>query len=269
MATEARKRGLPPELPVMASLVESGLKNLPGGDADSAGYFQMRESIWNSGDYAGYKDKPERQLDWFLDHALAVKKERVAAGRPVNSAHYGDWVADVERPAAQYRGRYQLRLDDARHLLERAHSDRERSHSTPSSHGHDLPAADPSNPGGVLRPSEMVSVATKVDKLHLPYHWGGGHGATPAAIGTPVDCSGYVSQILGVTPRTSGGFMSFGKAGPGKEVTIYANQEHVLIEIRGRFFGTSHSNPGGGAGEIPPPDPSYLSRFVKRHPAGL
>src|SRR5205823_6423142 len=42
LASEAQKRGLPKELPVMASLVESGVKNLQGGDADSAGFFQMR-----------------------------------------------------------------------------------------------------------------------------------------------------------------------------------------------------------------------------------
>ena len=42
MAGQAQKRGLPPELPLMASLVESGMKNLNFGDADSVGFFQMR-----------------------------------------------------------------------------------------------------------------------------------------------------------------------------------------------------------------------------------
>ena len=31
---QAEKRGLPPQLPIMASLVESGMKNLNFGDAD-------------------------------------------------------------------------------------------------------------------------------------------------------------------------------------------------------------------------------------------
>src|SRR5687767_6063392 len=52
MAEAAVKAGLPPELPVMAALVESGLTNLNFGDADSAGFFQMRVSTWNQGDYA-------------------------------------------------------------------------------------------------------------------------------------------------------------------------------------------------------------------------
>ena len=53
MAAEAKKRGLPPQLPVMAALVESSLKNLNFGDADSVGFFQMRVGIWNQGDVRG------------------------------------------------------------------------------------------------------------------------------------------------------------------------------------------------------------------------
>ena len=53
LGKQAEKAGLPPELPVMASLVESGVKNLNHGDADSVGFFQMRVGIWNKGEYAG------------------------------------------------------------------------------------------------------------------------------------------------------------------------------------------------------------------------
>ena len=104
----------------MAGLVESGLRNLNYGDADSVGFFQMRVGIWNQGDYAGYPDNAELQLKWFLDQAEAVKQQRVAAGKSVDDPNsYGEWVADVERPRAQYRGRYQLRLEEARGLLGR------------------------------------------------------------------------------------------------------------------------------------------------------
>jgi hypothetical protein len=277
MASEARKRGIPGELPIMASLVESGLHNVQGGDADSVGYFQMRVGIWNRGAYAGYPGHPEKQLDWFLDQAEAVKKQRAGAGRPLDSGHYGDWIADVERPAAQYRGRYQPMLAQARDLLEHAGHNRGGSGSNGGgSNGagsrQELTAIDPGaagGAGGVRSPRAMLSVASRIDRMHLPYKWGGGHGAEPAPIGTPVDCSGYVAQILGVKPRTSGGFMSYGRPGPGREVTIYANSEHVLIQIGNRFFGTSGSNPGGGAGEIPRPSPSYLSNFTRRHPPGM
>ncbi|MDA0173877.1 CHAP domain-containing protein, partial [Solirubrobacter taibaiensis] len=118
MAGQAEKRGLPPELPVMAALVESGMKNLNYGDADSIGFFQMRVSIWDQGPYKGYGDKPELQVKWFLDEAEKVKNARVAAGKPIDDPdHYGEWIADTERPAAQYRYRYQTKLSEAKGLL--------------------------------------------------------------------------------------------------------------------------------------------------------
>ncbi len=116
MGEEARRHGLPRELPVMASLVESGLSNLPGGDADSAGFFQMRVGIWDKGVYRGYTRRPELQVRWFIDQALAYKA-RQGAGFGKDPAGWGDWIANVERPAAQYRFRYQLRLAEARRLL--------------------------------------------------------------------------------------------------------------------------------------------------------
>jgi hypothetical protein len=120
MAKQAQKAGLPPELPVMASLVESGVKNLNFGDADSVGFFQMRVGIWNKGAYAGFPQHPELQVKWFIDHALAVKRQAIAAGNAdfgKDPSKYGDWIADVEQPLAIYRGRYQLRLEEARRLL--------------------------------------------------------------------------------------------------------------------------------------------------------
>jgi hypothetical protein len=120
MAQGARAAGLPGELPVMAALGESGLRNLPYGDRDSVGYFQMRTGIWDGGPYAGYLTRPELQLRWFVDRALGVRAARVAAGDGAfgtDPAAWGAWIADVERPAERYRARYQERLDAARRLL--------------------------------------------------------------------------------------------------------------------------------------------------------
>ncbi|HTN23467.1 MAG TPA: hypothetical protein VL120_05735 [Solirubrobacteraceae bacterium] len=120
MAKGARDAGLPSELPVMASLHESGLRNLPWGDRDSVGYFQMRTSIWDHGTYAGYLARPELQLRWFIDQALAVRAARVAAGDiafGTDPEQWGEWIADVERPAAPNRGFYQPQLETARALL--------------------------------------------------------------------------------------------------------------------------------------------------------
>jgi hypothetical protein len=120
MADGALRRGVPPELPVMGALVESGMKNLNYGDADSAGFFAMRVSIWNRGDYAGFPENPPLQLKWFLDRALAIQLMKLASGDlgyGADENRYGEWAADVLTPAEQYRGRYQLRLGEARALI--------------------------------------------------------------------------------------------------------------------------------------------------------
>jgi hypothetical protein len=125
----------------------------------------------------------------------------------------------------------------------------------------------------------LVAEATKranlIDQQKLPYLWGGGHAkkVTNYKKTEPLDCSGAVSAVLGIDPRVSGQFSSWGKKGRapnGKGITVYSNAEHVLMEIDGHFFGTSQSNPGGGAGWIPRSQisDSYLSRFTARHVTG-
>jgi cell wall-associated NlpC family hydrolase len=182
MASSAQKRGLPPELPVMAALTESGLKNLSGGDADSVGFFQMRVSVWNQGAYSGYPDKPDRQLQWFLDHAEAVKKQRLARGLSVDDPNqYGDWVADVENPAAQFRGRYQQHLADARQLL--AHA------ATKPSGGDGVAQVADVASGAHAGPRALAAVADARKFLGTPYRWG---GSSPK---TGFDCSGLVQWV--------------------------------------------------------------------------
>ena len=119
MGTTAEEAGLPAELPVMAALTESGLKNLNFGDVDSIGFFQMRLGIWNQGEYAGFAERPDLQLKWFIDQAKHVheamrRRNRDPLGRPET---YGEWAADVTRPPEQYRGRFQPKLPEAQRLL--------------------------------------------------------------------------------------------------------------------------------------------------------
>jgi hypothetical protein len=191
MGGAAQKRGLPPELPVMAGLVESGLRNINYGDADSVGFFQMRVGTWNQGAYAGYPDKPELQLKWFLDTAAAVKKQRIASGQPVDDPNsYGEWIADVERPAAQYRGRYQLRLEEAQGLLKQGA-------------GSQLEPIDGAGGGGGrgAGPRAVAAVAEAKKYLGTPYLWG---GSSPK---TGFDCSGLMQWAYAKAgiqiPRTS------------------------------------------------------------------
>jgi hypothetical protein len=117
MARGAADRGLPHELPVMAAIAESGLRNLKG--SSYAGFFGMSLSL-NRGEYRGFPRNPDLQLHWFLDTASLVRQRRVAEGRPdpaEDEAAYGIWIADVERPARDFRSLYQTHLDEARALI--------------------------------------------------------------------------------------------------------------------------------------------------------
>ncbi|HEX2087798.1 MAG TPA: hypothetical protein VHF89_19085, partial [Solirubrobacteraceae bacterium] len=79
-----------------------------------------------------------------------------------------------------------------------------------------------------------------------PYKWGGGHGRWQD---TGYDCSGSVSYALAAAgllngPLASGPLMRWGKAGPGKWLTIYSNPGHVFMVVAGVRFDTSAANRG-------------------------
>jgi hypothetical protein len=101
-----------------------------------------------------------------------------------------------------------------------------------------------------------------------PYIWGGGHGKW---LDKGYDCSGSVSFALASAgllsgPLTSGLLMSWGEAGKGKWVTIYASPTHVFMEVAGIRFDTGAQRVTGSRWI------NYMrptNGFVARHPAGL
>jgi hypothetical protein len=122
MARGAAVRDLPQELPVMAGLAESGLRNLrhPGGSF--FGFFGMHTSL-NAGVYRGFPKNPELQLRWFTDTAVAVRQREIAESGQAygaRAADFGEWIADVERPAAENRDGYQPYFDEADALIPRS-----------------------------------------------------------------------------------------------------------------------------------------------------
>jgi cell wall-associated NlpC family hydrolase len=101
-----------------------------------------------------------------------------------------------------------------------------------------------------------------------PYKWGGGHGAWKDS---GYDCSGSVSFALAgaglmSSPLTSGGFMHWGDAGPGRWISIYANSGHVFMVVAGLRFDTVGA--AGGTRWQSAKGESY-GNFVVRHPPGL
>jgi cell wall-associated NlpC family hydrolase len=125
-------------------------------------------------------------------------------------------------------------------------------------------AAAPQSAPGVVR--DVIRGANVIAKT--PYLWGGGHGSW-SAVG--YDCSGSVSFALANAglldaPLTSGQLAHWGAPGPGRWITIYANDGHVFMEVAGLRFdtgglrGTSTRWQASGRG---------TGGFVVRHPVGL
>jgi hypothetical protein len=103
-----------------------------------------------------------------------------------------------------------------------------------------------------------------------PYKWGGGHGRWSDS---GYDCSGSVSFALaagGLVKRSmaSGGYMKWGKPGPGKWITIFTNSGHIYMVVAGLRFDTSgrDSSTGGSRWQT---DQRSNAGFVVRHPPGL
>lgn len=104
----------------------------------------------------------------------------------------------------------------------------------------------------------------------LPYIWGGGHGRWQDS---GYDCSGAVSYALHggrllTSPLTSGSFETFGEAGPGRWITIYANASHAYMVVAGLRFDTAGDVSESGPRWHPTVAAAASGRFVVRHPTG-
>ena len=101
-----------------------------------------------------------------------------------------------------------------------------------------------------------------------PYVYGGGHGSFQS---TGYDCSGSVSYALhggGLlsSPEDSSELESYGEAGPGRYITIYANAEHAFMVVDGKRFDTIAQQETGTRWADSVGD---TSGYVVRHPDGM
>ena len=123
----------------------------------------------------------------------------------------------------------------------------------------------PSAAGGDVV-ARVVAAATQI--ATTPYVWGGGHGSFDAS---GYDCSGSISYALAAggllsSPLDSTGFMSWGEAGPGRRITVYANAGHAFMIVDGRRYDTSALSGGGTRWTS---EGRSTAGFVARHPPGL
>jgi peptidoglycan hydrolase CwlO-like protein len=113
--------------------------------------------------------------------------------------------------------------------------------------------------------ARVVAAASEI--ATTPYVWGGGHGGASGGY----DCSGSISYALAAggllaSPLASGGFMSWGDAGPGRRITVYANAGHAFMVVDGRRYDTSALSGGGTRWTSAM---RSTAGFVARHPPGF
>lgn len=178
-----------------AALVESDLHNLASeavpesktypndgvapGDYDSVNLFQQRASVWGdqAGGIEGLMD-PAKQINWYYD---------TAAGVPHESA--GQIAADVERPAAEYRGKYAERESEAVEYYERLSGNAAGSLAA----GSDACGAGGGKLGDVPANGDVGRriLAAAQTGFGLPYVWGGGNTQGPTNGLSATDPLGY------------------------------------------------------------------------------
>jgi peptidoglycan hydrolase-like protein with peptidoglycan-binding domain len=123
--------------------------------------------------------------------------------------------------------------------------------------------------GGGRKARAIAAVIRAGNRIaNHPYKYGGGHGSWTDS---GYDCSGSISYALhggGLlrSPLDSSGFMSYGRPGPGRHITIYANAGHAYMVVKGRRFDTSARSQTGSRWSN---EMRSSAGYVARHPAGF
>ena len=124
---------------------------------------------------------------------------------------------------------------------------------------------------------KMIAAANSIDTTS--YCYAGGHGSWNSSC---YDCSGAVGYVLHAagflsSPEPSGAMESWGVAGKGNWVTVYAAGPHAFMVIAGLAFDTAQYGPTTPSGS----GPRWLTKsnalanlsdgnsYVARHPPGL
>jgi cell wall-associated NlpC family hydrolase len=132
------------------------------------------------------------------------------------------------------------------------------------------------NPDGTVSapagaPAVVQQVIAAANQIAFkPYIYGGGHGRW---IDSGYDCSGSVSYalhgggLLSVTEDSSE-LESYGAAGAGQWITIWANAGHTYMRVAGLFFDTAAQSSSNSHDRWSTRNISGAGGFVVRHPVG-
>ena len=153
-------------------------------------------------------------------------------------------------------------------VLRAAVAKAEKAYAGPVGRAHlnsDGTVTPPANAPAVIR--NVIAAANRI--AFKPYIYGGGHGSWNDS---GYDCSGSVSYALHggnliSAPEDSGELESYGSAGAGRWITIWANAGHTYMYVAGLRFDTSAQGETGGSRWTSTPRSN--GGFVERHPTGL
>ncbi len=189
-----------------------------------------------------------------------------AAARPTKVAE--EFVA----PGAQSNAEVRAELGHM-HALERT----ARSHATAAAAtvpGGDSVGGDGQIPIPAGIPEVVQRAIAGANAItDFPYVYGGGHGSF---VDDAYDCSGSVSYALAAggllsAPETSGSLESWGAAGPGQWITVYAAAGHVYmyVNVGGRWMRFDTVGRSGPYASRWQPEIRSNAGFVARHWPGL
>jgi cell wall-associated NlpC family hydrolase len=116
---------------------------------------------------------------------------------------------------------------------------------------------------------EVIAAGNEIARL--PYRYGGGHMTYED---TAYDCSGSISYVFAAAHLldhtvVSGDLENWGKAGPGKWITVFANAGHTFMYVAGLRFDTVALAETGSRWSDRSANEPDLKTFSVRHPAGL
>jgi cell wall-associated NlpC family hydrolase len=196
-------------------------------------------------------------------HPQAVQPT-VGAAAPI-SAPAGDTAGVSVEPVSQVRSLPQPISDAAiRRQLARSGMTAAADQATLTPGG--LAVAPVGAPAAV---QEVVAAGNQIARL--PYRYGGGHMTYED---TAYDCSGSISYVFAAAHLldhtvVSGDLENWGRAGPGRWITVFANGGHVFMYVAGLRFDTVALAETGSRWSDRTADEPDISTFSVRHPAGL
>ncbi len=283
----------------LVAMYEAGSPSVVNAILESSDWSEMAAQTEYLNRIQSYDDSVAEQVKNLRDEVKAAVTKLTANRAKIEAAR--DSVAATAREVAAATAEAEARFAELQEAQHARRADMEKLESREEALGSDLasisnqiaseagpatigaPTAEvpaPLNPGesaSVISESEASAptaapqavkdaIAAANSIATTPYIWGGGHGSFESE---GYDCSGAVSFALHgggflESPLDSTGLETWGEAGAGKWITVYANAEHAWMVIAGIAFDTV----GGPGPRWHDPWVDSPEGFIVRHPTG-